>query len=159
MMYSYPLSSDAMPKHSSFGVYTTTHVDSLELLINECPEIGGFGVIMAAGLLRYLTNDNTWAHDTCSVPPAAREWKPNRAPVSNSNLAIAPNPGGDWFDIRNADEGTIEVADIYGRLVFTGDIAKIGTRIDTRTWHSGTYIIRLSSGEFGRGASLIWVKK
>ncbi|MEZ5030886.1 MAG: T9SS type A sorting domain-containing protein [Saprospiraceae bacterium] len=146
----------AIDEASYPGVATIAHADSLELLINECPEIGGVGVIMATGLLKYLTRDATWAHDTCSTPPSARSWTPNYTPVSNAQLDVAPNPGNDWFDIRNADEGQILVTDLYGRQILEANLAQVGNRVYTRNWLPGTYVIKLMTSSEQR--TTLWIK-
>lgn len=80
--------------------------------------------------MRINTDNSNWVLDTCSTPPSARSWTPNYTPVSNAQLDVVPNPGGDWFDIRNADEGQILVTDLY-----RSDQAHLGELMDrTELW-------------------------
>ncbi|MBK7344724.1 MAG: T9SS type A sorting domain-containing protein [Saprospiraceae bacterium] len=107
--------------------------------------------------MRINTDNSNWAHDTCSSTPSARTWTPNYSPISNAQLVVAPNPGNDWFDIRNADEGQILVTDLYGRQIFEANLAKVGNRINTKQWIPGTYVIRVSTATDQR--TTLWVKK
>lgn len=99
----------------------------------------------------------SWAHDTCSSTPSARTWTPNYGPLSNAQLDVAPNPGNDWFDIRNADEGNILVTDLYGRQILEANLAQMGNRINTKQWIPGTYVIRVSTATEQR--TTLWIKK
>lgn len=65
-----------------------------------------------------------------------------------SNVEIYPNPTfGNDLNISTNQDLSIEVFDILGKQVLTGDVSTNETKIDVSSLNSGIYIIRLSSEE------------
>ena len=68
--------------------------------------------------------------------------------IAKNELTIFPNPANDNFFIGTRSKGLITVWNVLGEKIFTlnkEDYPKV--EIDTKTWSSGTYIVKFSSEE------------
>ncbi len=75
----------------------------------------------------------------------------------NPALKIRPNPADGYFDIHLPDNGNsrLQVFDINGKLVYTGQHASGTIRIDVSAWKPGIYNILLDNGAKRKSARLV----
>jgi len=77
--------------------------------------------------------------DTTSATPAglprAQGWQ----------VRLHPNPGQEAFHLSQAQPEalTIQVFDLWGRKVWSGQSAQRDTRIEAAAWPSGMYLVRV----------------
>ena len=63
------------------------------------------------------------------------------------NISVYPNPATDFVTVETDAQNVVaNVFDIYGKLVYTTQIATGYDRINLSSFTSGMYIIRLTSG-------------
>jgi len=61
------------------------------------------------------------------------------------NLALYPNPTKSILNIDNAENATVEVFDLLGRVVLTKNNISINEQLNVSALNSGTYLIRISN--------------
>ena len=61
------------------------------------------------------------------------------------NVAIYPNPTKSLLNINNAENASIEVLDLLGRIVLTKSNISINEQLNVSEFNSGTYIIKISN--------------
>ncbi|MDG1734437.1 MAG: T9SS type A sorting domain-containing protein [Crocinitomicaceae bacterium] len=63
---------------------------------------------------------------------------------SNGFLSVYPNPATDFIILQSGKiSGSFEITSMSGRVLDFGTIENIKTTIDTKTWSSGTYLVRV----------------
>ena len=62
-----------------------------------------------------------------------------------NNLIIYPNPASSILNIDNAENSTIEVFDLLGRIILSRSNISLKEQINVSTLNSGTYLIRISN--------------
>jgi len=60
------------------------------------------------------------------------------------NISIYPNPATSILNIRNADNSTIEVYDILGKLILTKISTSLEEEINVSSFQTGTYFLKIS---------------
>lgn len=63
----------------------------------------------------------------------------------NYNISIFPNPSNGIINIKAQDFYSIEILDIYGRIVLSENIKNLNYQIDITSQNSGIYFIKLSN--------------
>jgi hypothetical protein len=66
-----------------------------------------------------------------------------------SNVKVYPNPVSDYLTIENPDQNfkSIEIFDIYGKLLIRGLVSGQSVRIETANLTSGLYILKINSDD------------
>ncbi len=62
-----------------------------------------------------------------------------------NNLVIYPNPASSILNIDNAENSTIEVYDLLGRVVLSRTNISLKEQLNVSTLNSGTYLIRITN--------------
>ena len=62
-----------------------------------------------------------------------------------NNLVIYPNPASSILNIDNAENSTIEVYDLLGRVILSRTNISLKEQLNVSTLNSGTYLIRISN--------------
>lgn len=62
---------------------------------------------------------------------------------NEKSIAVYPNPINDFVNIDNAQGGTYQLVDSYGRVLASGELAENTQRISTAHLASGMYIIQI----------------
>lgn len=62
---------------------------------------------------------------------------------NETSIAVYPNPINDFINIDNAQGGTYQLVDSYGRVLASGDLLENTQRISTAHLASGMYIIKI----------------
>ncbi len=62
-----------------------------------------------------------------------------------NNLVIYPNPASSILNIDNAENSTIEVYDLLGRVLLSRTNISLREQLNVSTLNSGTYLIRISN--------------
>jgi len=63
---------------------------------------------------------------------------------SNGFLSVYPNPAADFIILQSGHiSGSFEITSMSGQVLDFGTIENIKTTIDTKTWSSGTYLVRV----------------
>ncbi len=62
-----------------------------------------------------------------------------------NNLVIYPNPASSILNIDNAENSTIEVYDLLGRVIFSRTNISLKEQLNVSTLNSGTYLIRITN--------------
>ncbi len=62
---------------------------------------------------------------------------------SETSIAVYPNPINDFVNIDNAQGGTYQLVDSYGRVLASGELVENTQRISTAHLASGMYIIQI----------------
>ena len=66
-------------------------------------------------------------------------------------VALFPNPATSEINIQMADNrfvgSTMQVYDVYGKLITTSEIVSQSVRLDVSAWANGVYIVRINSNE------------
>ncbi|GDX53418.1 hypothetical protein LBMAG27_24650 [Bacteroidota bacterium] len=69
------------------------------------------------------------------------------AEESDITFSIYPQPAGSWFYLhtnRNFNSASLQICDMTGRTVWTGNLAGTETYINTADWNTGVYLIQLN---------------
>lgn len=74
-----------------------------------------------------------------------------------SSVRIYPNPGHLSFTIQTEVNGAYSVYDLFGREVAKGFLENSVTILDTQTWYSGTYLVRIQN-DLGKVQTIQWIK-
>ncbi len=92
--------------------------------------------------------------------PAEAFMSVEEAHKNNLHVAMAfPNPGNNVLNIKTSlQNASIEVYDIFGKLVYKQDITENITAIPTEGWNSGMYLWKVYSNE-KEVESGKWVKR
>ena len=62
-----------------------------------------------------------------------------------TNIAMYPNPTNSILNIENAENSTIEIYDLLGRLILTRSNISLHEKIDVSNLNAGTYLIRFKN--------------
>jgi len=62
-----------------------------------------------------------------------------------TNLVIYPNPASSTLNIDNAENSTIEVYDLLGRIILSKTNISLKEQINVSTLNAGTYLIRITN--------------
>lgn len=74
------------------------------------------------------------------------------------NFKITPNPVTTEFEVDLPDtieSANIEIFDILGKQISSGIITRFNSVVEVSNWHSGTYLVRVYSGEFSQTKRII----
>ena len=63
-----------------------------------------------------------------------------------SKLAIYPNPASDIINIQNAENSTIQIFDITGKLLISRSNISNNAQIDVASLTTGTYFVKIANG-------------
>lgn len=75
-----------------------------------------------------------------------------------SEFKISPNPVTSEFNIElpsNIESANVEVYDVLGKKIHETKISNFNSIIDASRWHSGIYIVRVSSGDISKTKRII----
>lgn len=128
---------------SAIGNYWGTDDETeVENVIYHYPDLGeGYGTVT---YLPFLPNDPTGV---------------SQYDVTNCEINVFPNPSQGVFTINNPAENTqIQVFNMMGQLVFSGQIAIGFNSIDLRRLDSGMYFARIGYGEKLKKISILIAK-
>lgn len=74
------------------------------------------------------------------------------------NFKISPNPVTTEFKVDLPDtieSANIEVFDVLGKQISQGIITSFNSVVEVSNWHSGTYLVRVYSGEYSQTKRII----
>ena len=67
--------------------------------------------------------------------------------ISKNTLIAFPNPANDQVTIRNIGVNqSVEIYSIEGKLIYTAISSTVDLQINTATWNTGLYIVRVNEG-------------
>ena len=71
---------------------------------------------------------------------------------------ISPNPVSTSFDIELPDtveNANVEIYDVLGKQLFSGEISKLNSKIDVTEFSNGIYLVRVSNGKSSQTKRII----
>jgi hypothetical protein len=75
----------------------------------------------------------------------------DEVPHNINTTLVYPNPTSDWFIVSaSALNPLVRVSDIYGRKVFEKKIEGYSIKVNSADWASGSYLVRISSGDLDK---------
>jgi Secretion system C-terminal sorting domain len=134
-----------------------TDLADLRSIAAQCPYSGGNAVFAARAML--AQQDRTYYNDKALCLEQGIMWrtsKPNKAKDNASNITwnvfIAPNPTNDKVTVSFSNkhpEGSIELYDLYGRLLETVVFGKdTNTNVlDISAYTAGVYIVKVKGND------------
>lgn len=154
----YELELDTTELRNSFNRFQTrkgqAYFTTLKSIAAQCPYSGGNAVFAARAMLSAY--DKTYYDDKALCLEQGILWrtqKPKKETITTSwGISIAPNPTTDKINITLTNkhpEGSIELYDLYGRLLETVVFGKDTNAhvLDINAYTAGVYIVKVKGND------------
>ncbi|WP_203295827.1 T9SS type A sorting domain-containing protein [Luteirhabdus pelagi] len=130
--------------NQTFNIEIEAPEDCYQFNLYDSYGDGGGAVTLedGEGLVIYQTNGSYGSGET-------RNFSTNGVLGLGDNtltgVSIYPNPANTVLNIRNAEDATIQVYDVLGKVIFTKSNIGMEETLDVASFQTGTYFVKVST--------------
>lgn len=126
------------------GIETNIHKESYGFVVEGSRTCAGNGSIK----VRATSWDNPELYDEVEIQISGQgeDCTVGVDPSGERAFSLYPNPAGEFLHLTGLPPGTslLEIRDLGGRVVLSRQVQESSLEIDTASWPSGFYVVRLS---------------
>ncbi len=67
--------------------------------------------------------------------------------LNNKNIQVYPNPATELVNITNAQNSTLQLYDVFGKLILSDNVANNNYTLNVAGYAAGTYILKITNSE------------